>query len=163
MSRFFVNDPPAAVYEFDPAEAFTRNRQPNVVYIKPRMDVQTRARVQDAMLETTTGEPGTSAMSVSIKSGSNMLALLQHNITDWAGPDFEGVPCTPEMIARLDLSEPLIARVLDEITKRNLQQTASPNPKPHAGNTSSSNGSPQSTNRQASLAERAATKVKPAK
>jgi len=135
MPRYFVTDPPVAVPEFNPATTAS-DQPPNVIYIRARMDVETRGKVMSELFTLDAG--GT---AVDARLGANETALLVHNIVRWEGPDLGGVPCTPETIRRLDPTEPHIARVLAEITRRNAP-AASPNPKSPGGRPSTSGGAP---------------------
>lgn len=125
MSRYFVTDPPVPVYEFDPA-AVISDTPPNVIWIKARMDVETRGKVTSELLQL-----GADQKTVEFKAGANELALLVHNVVRWEGPDLSGVPCTPEQLRRLDPTEPHIAKVLAELAERN-KPKAAPGPKPAA-------------------------------
>jgi len=135
-ARFFVTDPPVAVYEFDPAETIA-DREPNVIYIRARMDVETAGKVSSELARLD------SDGKMELHAGANQTALLIHNIVRWEGPDFEQlddadqpmrdtqgraiyVPCTAENIRQLDHRDPFIEKVLDEIGERNRKRT-SPN------------------------------------
>lgn len=96
----------------------------NTIYIKAKMDVSTRAAVQNEMRAAGTDEAEEFVMT---HIGSYRLALLTHNIVGWEGPDFEGVPCTRTNIGRLDPSEPLVIKVSQEIGERNASRE-SPDP-----------------------------------
>lgn len=144
MSRYFVTDPDVPIYEFDPGTILDgqgQGQEPNVIYIRARMDVTTRAKVQNAM---TSASSNDGRLEVAIRPGDNLVALLVHNITRWAGPDLGSIPCTPEMIGKLDANDPHVARVLAEIGDRN-KPTPSPSPKQPAGNTLLSVGLPLSS------------------
>jgi len=145
MSRYFVNDPPVPVYEFDPNVVIT-DRAPNIIWIKARMDVETRGKVQNEML--VLGKDN----KPEIRVGENGLALLIHNIVKWEGPDFDAVPLTRANIAKLDPNEPHIAAVSDAIAEHN-KAAPSPNPPSDAANTSMSGGASGLT-----LAQRIATR-----
>lgn len=88
----------------------------NVIFIRPKMDFGTKARVLDAIAKVQATDKGA---SVGVGMGAYQLALLQHNIVGWEGPAFGAVPCSPEAVARLDPDEPLVARVVEEIATRN--------------------------------------------
>lgn len=133
MSRYFVNDPPAPVYEFDP-DATLSEAAPNIIWVKSRMDVETDARVKSELV--TLGADG---KTPEIHTGAHSMALLVHNIVRWEGPDLSMVPCTAENIRRLDPSEPHLQRVLEEIARRNTRRAA-PNPKSPTPTGSSSAG-----------------------
>lgn len=137
MSRYFVTDPPAPVYEFEPGSMLDASGQPatpNVIFIKSKMDVATDAKVKSELVTM-----GADNKTVEMRLGENQLALLIHNIVRWEGPDLDSVPCTPANIRALDPTEPHIVLVLDEIARRN-KRPDSPNPKPAAGSTSAKNG-----------------------
>ncbi len=42
-------------------------------------------------------------------AAERLLAII---IADWEGPDFEGIPCTPENVARLNMADPLVRAAL---------------------------------------------------
>jgi hypothetical protein len=66
---------------------------------------------------------------VGLRIGKYQIALLRHNILQWRGPAFNGVPLTQASIDRLDPSQPLVQRALQEITDRNKVAPVSPDPK----------------------------------
>jgi hypothetical protein len=121
MSKYFVTDPPVAVLEYDDQTTG------NVIWIKPKMDVETRGRVRSELAQL--GEDGKTPI---MQAGAEQTALLLHNIVRWAGPDLDSTPCTPANIRRIDPTEPHIEKVLNQIGERNKKQ-ASPNPKSPAG------------------------------
>jgi len=96
----------------------------NTVHIKAKMDARTHALVKGAFSARLGGESGKIDLG---NLGGYELALLEHNIVRWEGPDFEGVPVTPVHIGRLDLDEPLIQEVLERIGELNPRQE-SPDP-----------------------------------
>lgn len=112
MPKYFVSDAPVAIPEFDPS-AVISDVAPNVIYIKAKMDVATKAKVTSEMFSL--GKGG----DLEARLGANEMALLIHNIVRWEGPDLGSVPCTPENIKKLDPTEPHIAKVLEEIATRN--------------------------------------------
>lgn len=122
MSRYFVNDPPVPVAEFDTSEVIS-DTPPNVIYIRSRMDIETRGKVSSELVKV-----GSDNKTMEMQLGQNQTALLIHNIVKWAGPDFDGVPCDAAHIRTLDPTEPHIEKVLEEIDRRNLKKVA-PNPK----------------------------------
>jgi len=133
MSRYFVNSTPVAVFEFDVTNVFSE-QAPNIIWIKSKMDLQTQAAVQSELLKL-----GADNKSIEAHLGSNVMALLIHNIVHWEGPDFDGVPCTPATIRTLDPQLPLLELVIEEIARRN-KRTPSPNPKSAGVSTSASAG-----------------------
>lgn len=89
----------------------------NRIYIRPKMDFGTRARVLDAIARISATEKG--ATNIGVTMGAYQIALAVHNIVGWEGPAFGATPCTPETIQRLDPDEPLVALALEEIARRN--------------------------------------------
>lgn len=85
----------------------------DTIAIKPRMDVATKACVMDAFAALTNATPG-----------AYQLALLTHNIVNWAGPSFDGVACTHAAIGALDPEEPLVVLALRSIQRRNRARVA---------------------------------------
>lgn len=135
MSRYFVNDEPVPILEFDgeQLDADGRAVQPNVIWIKAKMDVETRGKVSSELV--TAGADNTPEMRL----GMNQTALLIHNIVRWTGPDLGRVPCIPANIRKLDPTEPHIEKVLSAIGERN-KPRPSPDPKSAAGANTSTNG-----------------------
>jgi len=88
----------------------------HTIFIRAKMSAKVRAAVQDEMTARGFG----TGENVEVRGiGSYRLALLLHNIVGWEGPEFAGVPCNRENIMRLDLDEPLLDKVAEEIGKRN--------------------------------------------
>lgn len=148
MSRFFTNPQDREpIYEFDP-ESVVLNpdgtpRQPNVVYIRPRMNIGTKNKVQGAMFKL-----DAQGKTLELDIGANLTALLQYNIIDWDGPDFRDkrgrkIPCTPENIALL-VDDPFFARVAEAIGERN-KPLESPDPKSSDSSGSISDGAGSSS------------------
>jgi hypothetical protein len=101
----------------------TRDRVPitlgeNTIYILPKMDLGTKNRLMDELTRIEGAKAGSGA-DVSFLMGRYMMALAEANIIGWEGPDFEGTPCTPANIQRLDPDEPLVDEVIEEIGRRN--------------------------------------------
>lgn len=132
MSRYFVTDSPVPIPEFDPSEVIS-DAKPNVIYIRPKMDVATKGKVTSEMF--TLGKDN----SLEARLGSNELALLIHNIVRWEGPDFDGVPCDAAHIRTLDPTEPHVAKVLEAIAERNKSPKA---PKASATTSTSMSATP---------------------
>lgn len=94
----------------------------NTIYIRPKMSAGIKAQVEDELAAT-----GVSGVRESVEMaglGSYSLAILVHNIVGWEGPAFEDeagnpIPCTRRYIEMLDLDEPLVEAVRNEIGKRN--------------------------------------------
>lgn len=113
----------------------------NTIWIKAKMDLGTRAAVQDEIR----------ASGIKVEQdlemhgiGSYRMALMRHNIKRWEGPDFldengNPVPCSRENISRLDPNEPLVEKVAEEIGLRN-QPAESPDPNAAAPTGSTTDG-----------------------
>ena len=106
----------------------------NTIYIKTKMDAQTTAAVQDSFAGIRgRGAEAEDGMMAGVRGmGSYRLALLEHNIVGWEGPDFmdergKPIPCTRGNIRRLDMTEPLIELVAEAIGERNAPKE-SPDP-----------------------------------
>lgn len=113
MSRYFVTDAPVAIPEWDDDPSIISTTKPNVIWIKAKMDVETKGRVTSELF--TMGKDS----QLEARLGANETALLVHNVVRWEGPDFEGVPCTAERIRKIDPTEPHWAKVLEVIAERN--------------------------------------------
>lgn len=155
MSRLFVTDQPVAVWEFDPAEVISET-PPSVVYIRARMDYATDAKVKSELFTL-----GKDSATVEARLGENTLALLKHNIVRWEGPLFvddagRPISCTPENIGKIDPQDPFIARVAEEIARRNARK-AGPSPKSATASTSESAGVPASNQNNESISVQLAT------
>ena len=96
----------------------------HTIYIRAKMSARVRAEVQDEMRAR--GFGGGEEVEIS-GLGSYRLALLVHNIVAWEGPQFAGIPCTRENIQRMDMDDPLVELVAEEIGKRNAPRE-SPDP-----------------------------------
>lgn len=95
----------------------------NTIYIRRKMDVGAISRVQGAPAE------------------ERLIALYVANIVAWEGPAFQGIPCTPEQIARLDPQEPLVEAVGTKIAELN-KRPESPLPNSATSDGSTNGGSP---------------------
>lgn len=113
MSRYFVTDAPIPIFEWDDDPSIISDTKPNVIYILSKMNVSVKGRVTSELF--TVGKAG----DLEARLGANETALLVHNVVKWEGPDFDGVPCTPDNIRKLDPTEPHIEKVLEEIAERN--------------------------------------------
>lgn len=119
----------------DPNQRVPVTDGPNTIYIKARMDIDTRAAVQNEMRAA--GNEATDEVVMS-HIGSYRRAMLLHNIVAWDGPAFAGVPCTRENIGRLDPHEPLVIKVAQEIGERNApRESPDPNAVTPSGATAS--------------------------
>lgn len=131
----------------DPHErASVSDERGNTIHYKPRMDFKTTAMVQDELLrikveeqERQRSRAGDDAeVEFTVGMERRKLALLVHNIVEWDGPDFEGVPCTREWIERLNPNEPLIEKLLNAIGEGNVPALAEPASNDEAGNSDDS-------------------------
>lgn len=102
----------------------------NTIYIKAKMDVGTKALVENEIKAVADGEARETELS---NLGSYTMALLVHNIVGWEGPAFldeKGVPvpCNKVTIKQLDPDEPLVQKVREEIGERNKpKESSNPN------------------------------------
>jgi hypothetical protein len=116
MSKRFHVDPNegAPIYEFDPEDVIS-DTPPNIIVIRARMTVEIAGKVGSELIKLGTDNKTESHF------GAHTGALLLHNILSWSGPDFDDLPCTPANIRALPSSEsdPFIAKVVEEIARRN--------------------------------------------
>lgn len=117
----------------------------NTVYIRPRMSFGVQQKVASAMLRLADADTE-SGVASSYDLGAYQTAMMVHNVVAWEGPAFrdergQTVPCTPANILRLDPDEPLVKRVLQELTERNTPK-ASPDPNSPTPTGSTSAGEP---------------------
>ena len=105
----------------------------NAIRILPKMSYGVRQRVIGAAAKLIPTKAGNrkerraarkarGGQDVDFDVGAYQIALLVHNIVGWQGPAFAGVACTPANIERLDPDEPLVAKVIQEIGERNVQE-----------------------------------------
>lgn len=80
----------------------------NTVFVRRRMDLGAVSRVQGA------------------RPGEQMIALYVANILAWSGPDFKGMPCTPETIETLDPNDPFWEQVATRIAELNKREDIDP-------------------------------------
>jgi len=121
MPMFIDPNERIPISEFDPDQVIS-DEPPNVIYIRPKMDYATSRKVGAAGITL-----GTNGKETINDVSEILIANLTQNIVGWSGPLFDGVPCTAENIRRLNPDEPLIEKVIEEITRRNTKP--SPNPK----------------------------------
>lgn len=97
----------------------------DVIWIRSRMSVAVQQAVQSEATSVSTsrvnGKTGTPDVEIDV--GLYQIALLRQNILSWQGPAFAGVPCTAENVGDLDPQEPLVQRVLQEISDRNSRRS----------------------------------------
>lgn len=111
----------------------------NVIWIPAKMGFKRQRLVMDALIEVETGSRG-----MGLNFGAHQIALLQHNILSWEGPDFAGVPLTQKHVDELDPDDDLVAFALAEIGRRNPRKP-SPDPKSAGASGSLAAGAPPST------------------
>ncbi len=114
------------------------NDDTNAIYIRPKMNLGQKNRVQGASVGI--GKDGKTVLDIG--AGNN--ALMEMNFVAWEGPKFEKepgklAPCDARHQQMLDPSDPLVVLALDEIGKRN-RDPESPDPKGQEINTSSTDG-----------------------
>lgn len=97
----------------------------DVIWIRARMSVAVQQAVQSEATSVSTSRVNgrTGTPDVEIDVGVYQIALLRQNILSWQGPSFVGVPCTADAIGDLDPQEPLVERVLQEISTRNSRRS----------------------------------------
>ena len=97
----------------------------DVIWIRSRMSIAVQQAVQSEATSVSTsrvnGKTGTPDVEIDV--GVYQIALLRQNILAWQGPSFVGVPCTAENVGDLDPQEPLVERVLQEISDRNTRRS----------------------------------------
>jgi|SRR5262252_4222500 len=99
----------------------------NVVWVKRKMDVATRNRVQDALLAINgiRADGKVEHVSLALTLNQQNTILLQNNILAWEGPLFrdettgQTVPCTAESIETIDPDSPLLDAILARINELN--------------------------------------------
>lgn len=97
----------------------------DVIWIRSRMSVAVQQAVQSEATSVSTNRVNgrSSTPDVEIDVGVYQISLLRQNILSWQGPSFAGVPCTADNIGDLDPQEPLVERVLQEISTRNTRRS----------------------------------------
>lgn len=97
----------------------------DIIWIRSRMSVAVQQAVQSEATSVSTnrvnGRSGTPDVEIDV--GVYQISLLRQNILAWQGPSFAGVPCTADNIGDLDPQEPLVERVLQEISTRNTRRS----------------------------------------
>lgn len=68
----------------------------NTIYLRTEFTVKQGLMLKSLQEAIAKGDP---------EAAERLLAIL---IAGWEGPDFAGVPCTPENIARLNIGDPLV-------------------------------------------------------
>jgi len=96
----------------------------DVIWIRPRMSYGVQQAVMGEGVTLEQSAPvarGRKAAKreIEINLGAWQSALLVHNIVAWQGPSFGVVPVTRDNILALDPREPLVQRVINEISERN--------------------------------------------
>ncbi len=104
----------------------------NTIFIKPRLNYGEKMRVQKAAIKIKSKGTATD-FETDFDSSGYQYQLLIESVVSWSGPVFEGRPCTPENIAELDPSDPLLDKVIEEISERN-KSAGSDDPKSLSAN-----------------------------
>lgn len=130
----------------------------NVVWIRRKMDLGTRNRVQDALMSFEGVDQAGRFHSMNVNLGQQNTILLQHNIVRWEGPKFRDevgmpVPCTPAMIETLDPDDALVDAVLERINALNAKPVVVEAGKPVTplSSTTASSANGKSASKQAAL------------
>lgn len=112
----------------------------DTVWVRTRLDFGR----QSAFMDELRAVVGSSA-DLFAHLGSLNLALMAHLVARWEGPAFRDaqgntIPCTPEMIRRLDPEDPLVEATLRAVNRYNPLTRSGPAPK-----SATSAGAPPST------------------
>jgi len=99
----------------------------NTVYVRRRMDMGVRLRVQEAF-----------------SKGEGLVALYVQNILAWEGPDFKDIKCTPENIEKIDADDSFWEKVGDKIAELNPSLKGDNHPDPLASTTDGEPGTQES-------------------
>jgi hypothetical protein len=98
----------------------------NVVWVRRKMDVATKARVQDALMAINgiRSDGAVDHVTMALTLNQQNTILLQNNILSWEGPMFRdeaghSVPCTPEAIETIDPDHPLLEAILTRLNELN--------------------------------------------
>lgn len=102
----------------------------NKIHIKTKLNFGGRMRVQKALLSAKSppGRPA-SEMTYEFDSAAYQTQLLVESIVSWEGPAFAGRPCTAANIMELDVEEPLVDKVITEVSNRNKAKGDGDDPK----------------------------------
>lgn len=131
MTTFFTERSKAKVSIFlnrDDLVAVSLPDEPeNVVWVRRKMDLGTRNRVQDALMTLDNMNSDGTGGVMSLNLGKSNTVLMQNNIVRWEGPKFRDdngmpIPCTPYMIENIDPDDPLVDAVLARINELNKKQ-----------------------------------------
>lgn len=121
-TRIAVALTPEEIEAIEDEELRGKQSPANVIYIRPKMGVEIKNKVQDALARIGLDDKGSAAIGMAM--GEYEIALFVHNVLEWDGPAFKlpggpKVACTADNIKRLDPDEPLVQKALEEIAKRN--------------------------------------------
>jgi hypothetical protein len=116
----------------------------NTITIKAKMDFGDQGKVEAALIQLRLkAQPAQSRngrrqkkkraraademeIDATYSYSARQVAILQVCIKRWSGPAFEGTPCTPDNIALLNPTEPLVEQVLETIDEMNASETTKP-------------------------------------
>lgn len=102
----------------------------NFIFIKQKLNFGEKMRVQKAALRIeATGAK--SEFKTEYDAAAYQTQLLLESIVRWHGPAFENRACNAANIAELDPTDPLLDKVIAEVSERN--KTKSDDPKASAG------------------------------
>lgn len=102
-----------------PARIEVAERPGEWIEIKGKMSVGDRGRLTDMIMRVSQGADGQA--DIDMHAGQYIQAMLEAGIVNWLLLDDSGqpVPFRRELIAELDPDDPLVDKVLSEITTRN--------------------------------------------
>lgn len=135
MSDLYQNGNDENVQAFiDPTASVPVTLGKNTIYVREKMGLQVRGRVQKALASWKfqlgeDGNPDASEVEMITSPQEQMLIMLQHNITGWDGPAFEikkngkstgkKVPVTHQTIANLNPDWKLVTMAYEMIQELN--------------------------------------------
>lgn len=103
----------------------------NRIWIKAKLDFGDQAKIEASLIQLKLkSKQGKNSVrpndpdqgmevDATVTYSARQRAVLEVCIKRWAGPDFEGIPCTKDKIRLLDPNEPLIVDVLETIDEMN--------------------------------------------
>lgn len=95
-------------------QAVTVEGDENIIYVVDKLNYGARQQILSAMTQISAqvGQRAGITPQMTFDVGAFNLAVAQHAIVGWEGPDFEGVEVTPENIAALDFDDELVKKAI---------------------------------------------------